>query len=182
MGGDLFERRADGAYVRYPGWEPAMGLSALDLDVMGLIPPEEVPDTFRLANTKEIANNVFAPETVPVAYCRYREGERRSHTTRLLFATRVHAGHVSLVRWAAGAARKAGPGTQHREDAGSVLRRGDGRTNETDRSLRSLGPPRPKRGLSHIGVDHGNISFRNQPVINNLEPFDEASLITCLLS
>jgi hypothetical protein len=66
MGGYLYEPRADGAFIRRPDWVPAMGLSALDLYVMGLIPPEEVPDTFLLTNTKETAPDVFTGEKVPI--------------------------------------------------------------------------------------------------------------------
>jgi hypothetical protein len=66
MGGDLYETRADGAFVRHPEWAPAMGLSALDLYVMGLIPPEEVPDTFLLRNAKQIAPNAFTGEKIPI--------------------------------------------------------------------------------------------------------------------
>jgi hypothetical protein len=66
MGGLVYELRSDGTYKRGPDWQPAMGLSALDLYAMGMIPPEEVPDTFFLGNAKRVADDVYSGEKIPV--------------------------------------------------------------------------------------------------------------------
>jgi hypothetical protein len=66
MGGYAYEQRADGAFVRHADLVPVQGLSWLDLYLMGLVPPEEVPDTFLLTNTKQIADNVFTGDKLPI--------------------------------------------------------------------------------------------------------------------
>ena len=54
MGGAVWLDNGDGSFTRVDNSYPlATGLSALDLYVMGMIPPSEVPDTFLLRDVQE---------------------------------------------------------------------------------------------------------------------------------
>jgi len=67
MGGYLFEARADGSFLRrHAPWPSPLGLSALDLYVMGLIAPEEVPETFLLTNPKDLGGNIVRGDKTPI--------------------------------------------------------------------------------------------------------------------
>ena len=61
MGGEVWVDNGDGTFTHNEDGNPLpTGLSALDLYVMGMIPPAEVPDTFLLTSVQETA----APRTV----------------------------------------------------------------------------------------------------------------------
>ena len=54
MGGEVWVDNGDGTFTRNEDGNPLpTGLSALDLYVMGMIPPTEVPDTFLLTDVQE---------------------------------------------------------------------------------------------------------------------------------
>ena len=54
MGGEVWVDNGDGTFTREEDGNPLpTGLSALDLYVMGMIPPTEVPDTFILSDVQE---------------------------------------------------------------------------------------------------------------------------------
>lgn len=54
MGGNVWVDNGDGTFTRKEdGYPLPTGLSALDLYVMGMIPPTEVPDTFLLTDVQE---------------------------------------------------------------------------------------------------------------------------------
>ena len=66
MGASVWEDNADGTFTRSGGVWPS-GLSALDLYVMGMIPAEEVPDTFLLTDVQETSESETVRATkVPV--------------------------------------------------------------------------------------------------------------------
>ncbi len=67
MGGYQFEQRSDGSFKRiHAPWPNPNGLSALDLYAMGVLPPENVPDTFLLTHTKEAGQEIFTGEKIPI--------------------------------------------------------------------------------------------------------------------
>ena len=53
MGGNVWKDNGDGTFTRQDASVWPSGLSALDLYVMGMIPPTEVPDTFILRDVQE---------------------------------------------------------------------------------------------------------------------------------
>jgi len=67
MDGSAWRENPDGTFsrsdhhLRLPG-----GLSALDLYAMGLIPPEQVPDTFLLRDLKDLGGNRYSGKRVTV--------------------------------------------------------------------------------------------------------------------
>lgn len=65
--GSYWSDNGDGTFTRYPKpYHFPAGLSALDLYVMGLIRPEEVPDTFLLTNVTELGRGRVRASKVPV--------------------------------------------------------------------------------------------------------------------
>jgi hypothetical protein len=67
MEGFVFYEARPGVFFRQiPAWNIASGFSALDLYVMGLIPPEEVPDTFLIAHPEERTGQEIWGEKAPV--------------------------------------------------------------------------------------------------------------------
>jgi hypothetical protein len=67
MEGSVFETLPNGDLRRLQNpWNLPTGFSALDLYAMGLIGPDEVPDTFLLARPQSLAPNVFRGTKVPV--------------------------------------------------------------------------------------------------------------------
>jgi von Hippel-Lindau disease tumor suppressor protein len=67
MGGADWVENADGTFLKtgHP-WGMPGGFSALDLYAMGLLPPEEVPDTFLLQDLKQVGVNRYRGTKVPV--------------------------------------------------------------------------------------------------------------------
>jgi hypothetical protein len=67
MGGTAWRQNTDGTFSKsdYPSGVPG-GYSAIDLYVMGLLPPEKVPETFLIADLKDLGNNRFSGTKVPV--------------------------------------------------------------------------------------------------------------------
>lgn len=67
MGGNVWEENPDGTFTkREKPYLVPNGYSALDLYIMGLIAPEEVPDTFILQNITDLGNNRVRATKVPV--------------------------------------------------------------------------------------------------------------------
>ena len=69
QGGAVWSDNGDGTFTRQnDNWPPlAQGLSALDLYAMGMIPPDEVPDTFILRDVEETdARDTVRATKVPV--------------------------------------------------------------------------------------------------------------------
>jgi hypothetical protein len=67
QGGAVWTENADGTFSpKTAPWGIPGGLSALDLYVMGLLPPEQVPDTFILQNSRDLGNNRWSATKVPV--------------------------------------------------------------------------------------------------------------------
>ena len=67
MEGSVYYQGPTGVFFRQvPSWNIASGFSALDLYVMGLIPPEEVPDTFLIAHPQVRTDQEVWGEKVPV--------------------------------------------------------------------------------------------------------------------
>lgn len=67
MEGFVYEQRPDGTFRRVPNpWNLPTGFSTLDLYAMGLLGPEEVKDTFLIANPQWVSPNVFRGTKVPV--------------------------------------------------------------------------------------------------------------------
>ena len=68
MGGEVWVENGDGTFTKQDDGRPlATGLSALDLYVMGMMPADEVPDTFLLTNVRETASRDTVRATkVPV--------------------------------------------------------------------------------------------------------------------
>jgi hypothetical protein len=67
MEGFVYYEGPAGVFFRQrPAWNIASGFSALDLYVMGLIPPEEVPDTFLIAHPQVRTGQEVWGEKVPV--------------------------------------------------------------------------------------------------------------------
>jgi hypothetical protein len=66
MGGLLYEPRGDRRFARIQAPEAPIGLSALDLYAMGLVPPDEVPDTFIVANTEVAGDGIITGDRVPI--------------------------------------------------------------------------------------------------------------------
>jgi hypothetical protein len=67
MEGFVYYEGPPGVFFRQiPSWNIASGFSALDLYVMGLIPPEEVPDTFLIAHPQDRTGQEVLGEKVPV--------------------------------------------------------------------------------------------------------------------
>jgi len=67
MEGFVYHAGPAGVFFRQmPAWNIASGFSALDLYVMGLIPPEEVADTFLIAHPQVRASQEVWGEEVPV--------------------------------------------------------------------------------------------------------------------
>jgi hypothetical protein len=67
MGGAAWKENGDGTFSRFqhPFAVPG-GYSALDLYVMGLTPPAQVPDTFLLKDLKDLGNNRYSAAKVAV--------------------------------------------------------------------------------------------------------------------
>ncbi len=67
MGGLVWNANPDGTFspVAAPFGTPT-GFSALDLYIMGLLPPEEVAETFILQNVRDLGGNRFRGTQVPV--------------------------------------------------------------------------------------------------------------------
>jgi hypothetical protein len=67
MEGQVFHELADGKFRREPPpWNLPTGFSPLDLYAMGMLAPEEVPDTFLIRNPKEIGRDLFEGQKVRV--------------------------------------------------------------------------------------------------------------------
>ncbi len=67
MEGFVYEELPNGDFRRVPNpWNLPTGFSALDLYAMGLIGPDQVPDTFLLAQAQLVSPNVFRGSKVPV--------------------------------------------------------------------------------------------------------------------
>jgi hypothetical protein len=67
MGGNVWVENEDGTFSREPKtYMPPSGASALDLYVMGLMPPEEVPETFVLVDQERVGDNRIEARKVPV--------------------------------------------------------------------------------------------------------------------
>jgi hypothetical protein len=67
MEGFVWTQLPDGTFRRAPNpWNLPTGFSALDLYAMGLIGPDEVEDTFLIANPRHLGPNVFRGTRVPV--------------------------------------------------------------------------------------------------------------------
>jgi len=67
MGGAVWKQNSDNTFSKapYPYGIPN-GLTALDLYIMGLLPPEKVPDTFILTDLKDVGRNRFQAKEIPV--------------------------------------------------------------------------------------------------------------------
>jgi hypothetical protein len=67
MGGAAWKENGDGTFSRFqhPFGVPG-GYSALDLYIMGLTPPEQVPATFLLKDLKDLGNNRYSANKVTV--------------------------------------------------------------------------------------------------------------------
>ena len=65
MGGALYRDNGDGTFTREADGGGA-GLSALDLYTLGLLAPEEVPDTFLLENVQELGGGRCRADKVQV--------------------------------------------------------------------------------------------------------------------
>ena len=69
MGGAywMWEENADGTFSRKPlPFLVPMGMSALDLYAMGLMPAEEVPDTFLLTGVRQTGENRYEAKKTPI--------------------------------------------------------------------------------------------------------------------
>jgi hypothetical protein len=67
MEGYVYEPLPDGTFRRTPNqWNLPTGFSMLDLYAMGLIGPDEVKDTFLIANPQLVSPNIFSGTRVPV--------------------------------------------------------------------------------------------------------------------
>jgi hypothetical protein len=67
MGGNVWVEHDDGTFSREPKtYMPPSGASALDLYVMGLLPPEEVPETFVLVDQEPVGDDRIEARKVPV--------------------------------------------------------------------------------------------------------------------
>ena len=66
MGGSAWQDNGDGTFSKLPGNPTVRGLSALDLYLMGLLAPEEVPDTFILRDLVRLEGDRYSATKVPV--------------------------------------------------------------------------------------------------------------------
>ena len=67
MGGNAWQDNGDGTFTRLnANFSAPAGYSALDLYAMGLLPVEEVPETYLLTDMLNISGNLFSAQKVPV--------------------------------------------------------------------------------------------------------------------